>query len=62
MESFTLSLFSRRLTMTAVICWSIKMRITANKAGPIAAKDVHQGFPLKGGIIHPRFYHVKNEF
>ena len=50
---FTLSLFSCRLTMTAVICWSMKMRIVASIAGAIAAGIVHQAL-VKGLMTHPR--------
>jgi len=50
----TLSLFSLRLTMTAVICWSMKIRIIASNAGGIAANGVHHSFLPKGFTIHPR--------
>ena len=36
-ETLTTSLFSLRLTMTAVICWSMKMSIVASRAGRKAA-------------------------
>ena len=38
------SLCSFRLTMTAVICWSMKMRMEASSAGTTAAIEVHHGF------------------
>ena len=40
--------------MTAVICWSIKIKMVANRAGMIATIDVHQGLDPKGEINHPR--------
>ena len=39
--------------MTAVICWSMKMRIVARSAGMIAAGIVQPGFS-KGLITQPR--------
>lgn len=49
----TLSLCSFLLTMTAVICWSMKMRIVTSSAGMAAARYTHHGFPPKGGINQP---------
>ena len=40
--------------MTAVICWSIKIRIVQSKAGIIAAITVHHGFGPKGVTNQPR--------
>jgi len=40
--------------MTAVICWSIKIRIVQSRAGITAAITVHQGLGPKGVINHPR--------
>ena len=44
---------SLRLTMTAVICWSMKMRMVANRAGMMAAAIAQFAF-LKGSITQPR--------
>ena len=52
-KKFTLSLCSRLLTITAVICWSIKTRIVVSKAGIQAAIMVHQGFLPSGWMIQP---------
>uniref|UniRef100_A0A6B0UZQ6 Uncharacterized protein n=1 Tax=Ixodes ricinus TaxID=34613 RepID=A0A6B0UZQ6_IXORI len=57
-----LSLFSLRLMMTAVICWSIKIRIVANSAGGNAASVVHHGFLPSHGISHPRPSQVGSNF
>ena len=54
----TLSLFSFLLTMTAVICWSMKMRMTASRAGRQAASDVHHGLPPNGWINQARSFRV----
>lgn len=54
----TLSLCSLRLMMTAVICWSIKMRMVQSKAGSAATSSVHQGFPPNGSISQPLFFEV----
>lgn len=54
----TFNLCSRRFTMTAVICWSIKIKITARNDGPIATIDVHHGLLSNGCINQPRFYKV----
>lgn len=51
----TLSLCSLRLTMTAVICWSMKSRMVTSRAGTDAARYTHQGFPPNGGTNQPRF-------
>ncbi|KAF3839018.1 hypothetical protein F7725_017735 [Dissostichus mawsoni] len=48
------SLFSFLLTMTAVICWSMKMRIVQSSAGTAAASSVHHGFVPRGEISQPR--------
>jgi len=40
--------------MTAVICWSMKMRIIASSAGGNAAKKHHQGFLANGFTTQPR--------
>ena len=49
----TLSLCSFRLTITAVICWSINIRMVTSRAGSEAARYTHQGFPPKGGTNQP---------
>lgn len=50
----TRSLYSARLRMTAVICWSMKMRIDSSRAGRAAATLSHQGLAPKGDTSHPR--------
>lgn len=50
----TFSLCSFLLIMTAVICWSIKIRIVQSRAGITAAITVHQGLGPKGVINQPR--------
>ena len=40
--------------MTAVICWSMKTRTVANKAGTMATKHNHHGFDPRGWISQPR--------
>lgn len=50
----TLSLYSARLRMTAVICWSMKMRIDSSRAGRAAATLSHQGLAPKGDTSQPR--------
>lgn len=40
--------------MTAVICWSIKMRMVQSKAGITAAITVHHGFGPTGVTNQPR--------
>lgn len=51
----TLSLFSFRLTITDVICWSKKIKMEARIAGITDARMIHQGFlSLMGLMIHPR--------
>ena len=42
----TLSLLSFLLTMRAVMCWSTKNRIVANRAGMMAAGGAQDGRPL----------------
>lgn len=54
----TLSLCSLRLMMTAVICWSIKMRMVQSRAGSAAMGNVHQGLLPSGSISHPRVLDV----
>ena len=54
----TFNLKSFRFTITAVICWSINTRTTANTAGIVAAKIAHTGSStpspdLIGLTIHP---------
>ena len=40
--------------MTAVICWSMNIKIVPSKAGIIAARHIHHGFwSTKGEISHP---------
>lgn len=39
--------------MTAVICWSMKMRMVPSRAGRKAMGIVYKGF-LKGDTTHPR--------
>lgn len=50
----TLSLFSFRLTMTAVICWSMKIRMVTSRAGRMLARYTHHGFFPKGATNQPR--------
>lgn len=50
----TCSLYSARLRMTAVICWSMKMRIHSSRAGRAAATLSHQGLAPKGDTSQPR--------
>lgn len=54
MLKHTLSLCSFLLMMTAVICWSMKIKIVQSKAGIIAAMIVHHGFGPKGVTNQPR--------
>lgn len=54
MLKYTFSLCSFLLIMTAVICWSIKIRIVHSKAGIIAAITVHHGFGPTGVTNQPR--------
>ena len=55
----TFSLFSFRLTITAVICWSMKIRMTASRAGIIDAGITHHGFfSLSGLMNHSRLGRV----
>ena len=37
--------------MTAVICWSMKMRMEASSAGTTAAIEVHHGFGSSSWIV-----------
>jgi len=53
--NITLSLCSFLFTITAVICWSMKIRMVTNKAGMAAARYTHQGFPPNGATNQPRF-------
>lgn len=41
--------------MTAVICWSIKMRMVTRSAGRKEPRYTHEGFAPKGGTNQPRF-------
>ena len=50
----TLSLCSFLLMMTAVICWSMKMRMVQSRAGMTVTIVVHQGLGPTGLIHHPR--------
>ncbi len=50
----TSSLCSLRLIMTAVICWSMKMRMVQRIAGIKAIITVHHGFRPIGLINQPR--------
>lgn len=49
----TLSLCSLLFTIRAVICWSMKTKIVASKAGMAAAGIDHTGFLPSGGITQP---------
>lgn len=51
---FTSSLCSLRLMMTAVICWSMKMRMVQRRAGIDAARTVHHGLGPIGLMNQPR--------
>lgn len=53
-EEFTFSLFSFLLTMTALICWSMKMRMVTSRAGTKLARYTHHGFFPNGITIQPR--------
>lgn len=55
-KMYTLSLLLLRLTITAVICWSMKIRIVARNAGGIAAKLSHHlsGLRAIGFMNQPR--------
>lgn len=50
----TSSLCSFRLMMTAVICWSMKIRMVQRRAGMEAARTVHHGLGPIGLMNHPR--------
>lgn len=50
----TRNLYSARLRMTPVICWSMKMRIDNSRAGRAAATLNHQGLAPKGDTSQPR--------
>lgn len=50
--NLTLSLFSFLLIITAEICWSMKIRITATTAGRDAAIIVHQGLAELYGLVN----------
>ena len=51
----TLSLCSFLLTMTEVICWSMKRRMVRSRAGMDARKYTYQGeLASNRGIVHPR--------
>lgn len=50
----TFSLCSLRLMMTAVICWSMKMRMVQRSAGMQVIMVVHHGLGPKGLISQPR--------
>lgn len=50
----TCSLYSLRLRMTAVICWSMKMRMVTRMAGTTDTRQTHHGLAPKGKTIQPR--------
>lgn len=50
----TCSLYSLRLRMTAVICWSMKMRMVTRTAGTADTRQTHHGLAPKGKTIQPR--------
>lgn len=50
----TLSLCSFLFMMTAVICWSMKMRMVQRRAGTTVMIQVHQGFGPSGLMNQPR--------
>lgn len=50
----TCSLYSLRLRMTAVICWSMKMRMVTRTAGTADTKQTHHGLAPNGKTIQPR--------
>lgn len=50
----TCSLYSLRLRMTAVICWSMKMRMVTRTAGTTDTRQTHHGLAPKGKMIQPR--------
>lgn len=50
----TFSLCSFLLMMTAVICWSMKMRMVQSREGMKVMMVVHQGFGPTGFISQPR--------
>lgn len=57
-SSLTFKLNSFRLMITAVICWSMKIKIVAIIAGTIAAGIVQIGFLSKNGINQPRSWRL----
>lgn len=54
LAGLTRSLYSARLRMTAVICWSMKMRIDSSRAGRAAATLSHQGLVPKDDTSQSR--------
>lgn len=54
LADLTRSLYSARLRMTAVICWSMKMRIDSSRAGRAAATLSHQGLVPKDDTSQSR--------
>lgn len=50
----TCSLYSLRFRMTAVICWSMKMRMVTRTAGTADTRQTHHGLAPKGKTIQPR--------
>lgn len=53
-HTLTCSLYSLRLSMTAVICWSMKMRMVTRMAGTADTRQTHHGLAPKGKTIQPR--------
>ena len=49
--SFTCSLFSFLFTITAVICWSMKIKMVAKMAGRTLRMINHQGFLSLSGLM-----------
>ena len=51
-KRFTFNLFSLRFTITAVICWSMNIRMVASMAGAALRSINHQGFLSLIGLIN----------
>lgn len=54
LQPLTFSLCSFLFTITAVICWSMNIKMVQSRAGMTAANTVHQGLRPMGLMNHPR--------
>lgn len=54
LQPLTFSLCSFLFTITAVICWSMNIKMVQSRAGMSAANTVHQGLGPMGLMNHPR--------